>query len=850
MTDALLLSNPGQTSGIYVRFGELQRRLANLEASRGYLNGINGAAIAPGTINGSSIVAASITTGALAAGVITADLIAAGAIVAGHISAGAISTVHLAALAITAETIASDAIIARHITAGTVTATHIAAGTITAQHIASATITAGQIAAGTITASQIATDTITAGQIAAGTITANEMAANSIATTHLQAGAVTANSISANSIYTAALQAGAVTADKVTVSSLSALTTNMGSITAGTITGGTLQTAATGSRVVMDSLGLRGYALDGVTKVFEINAGSGVASFTGIANIDPLSVIPGGTVTAGTLPGDRIVAGSVATAQLAAGSVVANTIAAGAVTASKITVEFGGNNLLYNSSFEDAAAFLNVTWGVYEGFPATPTVVALSDVVSGVVARDGSRVCSIERLGSGTGATYAAGTYGSGTYAGPAGTAAHAGIYQTQKAVPGQTYTVSVYAMIPATRSSQSLRIRVDDPLAVGGYWGGPSELVTVPNDGVWRRYTNTFVYAPNGSAANATTNVQVFFWMESAPNNALIYLDAAQMEPGEYALGYSRRPGEVLTGEIGPTQITPNSITTNQIMAGTIQGGDIAGTTITGENILGSTITADKLLVTSLSAITADMGAMTAGTITGAVIRTAASGTRISLDSTGFKQFLGSSGVPAIHFKTDGTDDNVFTGKITARSLDFVSTNAGAVAGNSVMWLAAGTLVEIGRMSQYEIGGGQQQDIWSGSSAGSNYTLIRSYAHASASAITIAANSSGTIATRGLLTYDGKSDYLQLTPGTPRKSGVGTALVTWDGTTSYSSYAAASPLGVPVTGIIGSSEISSTNIPIIVRGSPSNNLVIGYTANGSIPPAGTTALLQYMWWL
>lgn len=52
----------------------------------------------------------------------------------------------------------------------------------------------------------------------------------------------------------------------------------------------------------------------------------------------------------------------------------------------------------------------------------------------------------------------------------------------------------------------------------------------------------------------------------------------------------------------------------------------------IVGDNILANTINATKMNVGQLSAITADLGTITAGTVTGALIRTAASGTRISI--------------------------------------------------------------------------------------------------------------------------------------------------------------------------------------------------------------------------
>jgi hypothetical protein len=48
------------------------------------------------------------------------------------------------------------------------------------------------------------------------------------------------------------------------------------------------------------------------------------------------------------------------------------------------------------------------------------------------------------------------------------------------------------------------------------------------------------------------------------------------------------------------------------------------------------SSVTAAKISVSSLSAISADLGSITAGTITGALIRTAASGSRVEMTSSG----------------------------------------------------------------------------------------------------------------------------------------------------------------------------------------------------------------------
>lgn len=256
-----IATSPGTLAGQTDRMADYNRRIAALEAARTVFRGpvITGSMVAAGAIQAGHLSANSVTAGAIAAGSIIAEHISSGAINAGHISADSINTVHLVAGAITANEIAALSIQAGHIVAGAVQATHIAAGTIEAQHIL--------------------------------------------------AGAVIAEKIAAGAIITEKLAVDSVTAEKINVTTLDAITTNMGSITAGTITGATVQSASTGPRVVQDSLGIRGYALDGITKTFEINTGTGIASFVGIATLDANSVVPTGTLS-GFLSGGNLVSNS------------------------------------------------------------------------------------------------------------------------------------------------------------------------------------------------------------------------------------------------------------------------------------------------------------------------------------------------------------------------------------------------------------------------------------------------------------------------------------------------------------------------------------------------------------
>jgi len=80
-----------------------------------------------------------------------------------------------------------------------------------------------------------------------------------------------------------------------------------------------------------------------------------------------------------------------------------------------------------------------------------------------------------------------------------------------------------------------------------------------------------------------------------------------------------------------------------------------IAAATITGDKIFANTITADKLNVGTLSAISADLGTVTAGTVTGATIRTAASEARIVLDSVDGIQAYNAAGAQTVSILTSG---------------------------------------------------------------------------------------------------------------------------------------------------------------------------------------------------
>ncbi len=109
-------------------------------------------------------------------GQITATQITDGAISTPKLAAGAVSTDKLAAGSVIAEKIAAEAITAEKLAAGSVTTPKLAAGSVTADILAANSVTAGKVVAGAIGTTQLAAGSVTANIIAAGAITADKLA--------------------------------------------------------------------------------------------------------------------------------------------------------------------------------------------------------------------------------------------------------------------------------------------------------------------------------------------------------------------------------------------------------------------------------------------------------------------------------------------------------------------------------------------------------------------------------------------------------------------------------------------------------------------------------------------------
>jgi hypothetical protein len=533
-----------------------------------------------------------------------------------QIADGSITADHIQANSISANHIQANTITANQISAHTITADQITAGTITANEISAHTITADEIAAGTITADQIATNTITAGQIAAGTITASQIAAGTITADKISTGTLTATQIAAGTITATQIAASTITSDKLNITGgLSSITSNMGSLTAGTITGGTIQTAATGSRVVMDSLGLRGYALNGITKVFEINAGSGVASFTGVAFLDPTSVIPAGSLSgmilAGSLPPiggvNQFPNSSFEDVALSQFNITQNGGSGATLTSSTAQFRFGTRSILITVPSIPNSPYFGLAPASY--MPCTPTEMSTASAYLKTTIGTRNAQVTIQWFNSSGGfisQTVAQGAVNSSTWT----------RLSVTEIAPSFAAKANVIVLFLATTAADGLYIdgaQFESGNVVTAYAPIPTEILpgtigtTMLQDAA---ITDAKIAAL--AASKITGQLTDSQLAAIAASKLTGTLSDAQLA----AIAASK-----ITGQITTTQITNSAITTPKINTGAVTANEIAADTIVAGNIAANAITVSELAANSVTAAKIVANTITASQIAAATI-------------------------------------------------------------------------------------------------------------------------------------------------------------------------------------------------------------------------------------
>lgn len=482
---------------------------------------------------------------------------------------GTITATQIAAGAITAAQIATDTITATQIATNAITASELAANAVTADKISANAVTAVKIAAGTITAAQIATNTITANNIATGTITATQLAANAITADKIAANAVTTDKIVANAITTAKIAAGAITATQIAADTITA-----NNIAANAITASELATnAVTADKIAANTITAAKIAANTITA-------AQIAANTITATQIATGTITATQIATGTITSNQIAANAITTTQLAANAVTAAKIAANTITATQIAAgTITSNQIAANTITAD-----KVLIGSTGNMLPDPQFTNFSGIQWNGQSRDTSftRVAGVPTL------KIAAGTNQRGAYYGlPDGN----GNTPAPSGRAGGAYRAGVWVYSDAAIPASGLGIYV-------------REIVPKSNG-------STAKFCPGTAIRNSAIAAKTWFYLTGDFTvDATGFSDTPTLALGLFA-------ESTATGNIWWSEPTMIQKTNGQLIVdGTITAAKIAANTITATQIAADTITVDKLSVSNLAAITANLGTITAGNI------------------------------------------------------------------------------------------------------------------------------------------------------------------------------------------------------------------------------------------
>lgn len=323
------------------------------------------------------------------------------------------------------------------------------------------------------------------------------------------------------------------------------------------------------------------------------------------------------TQLVGTLQADQIGANTIGAGALQAGAVRAEHMAAGQVTADKLAIGLGGN-LLYNPIFANPTDGVPDGWTVFESnLPPDKRGerLCLQDPDYGMGR--GSYLKNENILRWHNKITNNAGT--------------RSGIYQNVPINANHWYMVSAYM---GNHSSSKVQMYIDARGANGEWLLNKVETVDKQyrfrGIGGAKRAFIKFKAPPNA------VSVDVFFFLYdgdgSNPNGAWMFVGRPMLEecteyttqpsPWQNAGVTAIHGGSIVTNSITAQQMAADSITSNKIATGAVAAKHIAVGSIGADHIATRSLTSDKLNVDSLSAISSDIGRITAGTITGTTIK------------------------------------------------------------------------------------------------------------------------------------------------------------------------------------------------------------------------------------
>lgn len=301
------------------------------------------------------------------------------------------------------------------------------------------------------------------------------------------------------------------------------------------------------------------------------------------------------------LNGDLIANGQITAAKLAVGAVRADHFVAGEISADKLAIGLGGNffqNPIFANNgngwtlYVNPSQIANAGWsfnrntGDHQGYSYLET----ENQFHWQAARTNSDTSNV-RFG---------------------------GLYQDLKLVKGRYYCFSAY--VGGHRSFQDLNIEQGEVQIIRKSWTGRGknggyDAGAGISSGVEEERRIYIIFKANGNA-NQNYRLIINQWAEGAQHNPMMKIRRPMLEEyTEHTKVPSPWQNAGVTAIHGGSIVT-NSITAQQIAANTITGNEIVGETIAGKHIASKSITAKKLYVENLSAISADLGNITGGSL------------------------------------------------------------------------------------------------------------------------------------------------------------------------------------------------------------------------------------------
>ena len=617
--------------------------------------------IAANQIVSDLIAANSINTDLLESNSITTEQLSANSITANNIAANSISTNELAANSITTEELSANSVTANNISANSITAEELAANSVTANNIAANSISTDELAANSITTEELAANSIQANNIAANSISTDQLQANSINTDKLQANSISTDQLQANSITTDQLQANSITADQlqansITAEELAANSVTANNIAANSITADELQAnSITADQMSANSINTSELtSLSVSTQNLQANSivTTRIASDAIVSNTIAANAINADKIAANSITADQLQANSITTEQLSANSITSNNIAANSISTDQLqansinTEQLAANSITANDIATNAITADKIAANAITTNELSANAVTANTIAANVI--DATHIIA-------SGIT----------------TQLLAACAITTATLDANAVTANKIASNVITADKIAANSITTDELQANSITADQIAANSISTDQLQANSITTEQLAANSITAN-TIAANAITTDELAANS----ITADQLQAN------SITSDQIAANGITANNLAANAVTADQIASNSITSNMVTSNSVVATLIDASVVSADDISVTQLSALSANMGSITAGSLQGGTMpdaNAAPSGTETGafLDLNGGKMVFGNT---SKYILFDGTD----------LELSGVTIDA-----NSIVNAAAGTTVE-----------------------------------------------------------------------------------------------------------------------------------------------------------